>query len=234
MSGDRLTIRSYQRIFRPDRRIYQVEGHPIPVPGGIPLSWLATFAATLLSVLLLSGRSLPLSVLLAVLAAAAGHSIGGERGALLLSLGVLAGTQLAGLVLAVIDWPLRLVVLPATVATLTAQATPDGRPALRYARSWLSLHLRPARRSLGRPLPTAGARRVVGGQAWVAGDHHVPSLRRGRVTGPATVVFRMPVVVVERRGGGAGRRRVMPAPPGTHGVVDDVELGRGEWLEVRP
>jgi len=40
-------IRSYQRIFRPERRIYQVEGHVLPVPGGVPLRWLA-YAGTAL------------------------------------------------------------------------------------------------------------------------------------------------------------------------------------------
>jgi hypothetical protein len=34
-------IRSYQRIFKPERRICQVEGRSLPVPGGIPLRWLA-------------------------------------------------------------------------------------------------------------------------------------------------------------------------------------------------
>ncbi len=56
-------VRSYQRIFRPDRRIYQVEGRRIPIPGGIPLVWLGYATATVLVVLLLGARSLLLSVL---------------------------------------------------------------------------------------------------------------------------------------------------------------------------
>jgi hypothetical protein len=32
-------IRSYQRIFRPERRIYQIEGRALPVSGGVPLRW---------------------------------------------------------------------------------------------------------------------------------------------------------------------------------------------------
>ena len=40
MSDDTHTIRSYQRIFRPDRRIYQIDGRRLPVPGGVPLEWL--------------------------------------------------------------------------------------------------------------------------------------------------------------------------------------------------
>ena len=41
-------IRSYQRIFRPERRIYQVEGRTLPVPGGVPLRWLGWATAALL------------------------------------------------------------------------------------------------------------------------------------------------------------------------------------------
>jgi hypothetical protein len=59
-------------------------------------------------------------------------------------------------VLAVVDWPLRLVALPVLVATLAGHVSPDGRPAHRYLISRVALLLRPERRSLGRPLPTDG------------------------------------------------------------------------------
>ena len=36
---EREPIRSYQRIFRPERRIYHLEGRALPVPGGVPLRW---------------------------------------------------------------------------------------------------------------------------------------------------------------------------------------------------
>ena len=50
-------IRSYQRIFRPERRIYQIEGRTLPVPGGVPLRWLAYATATLLAVIALGSGS---------------------------------------------------------------------------------------------------------------------------------------------------------------------------------
>ena len=41
MSDQPAPIRSYQRIFRPERRLYSIEGRVLPVPGGVPLRWLA-------------------------------------------------------------------------------------------------------------------------------------------------------------------------------------------------
>jgi hypothetical protein len=235
MSGtDRQVVRSYQRIFTPDRRIYQVEGHRIPVPGGVPLAWLGYFVATLLSVLLLATRSLSLGMLLALIAAGGGRAVGGRGGALLLGVSVLVGSQVLGVMLSVIDWPLRLVILPAGLATLATQATPDGRPMHRYVRSWLALRLRPARRSLGRGLPHAGARRQTAAGVWAAPDHHGARLRRGRVVGPATVKFREPVLVSDGRFRGSMRRLARPAHPELPGAVSALELAHGERLEVRP
>lgn len=231
---DRLVIRSYQRIFRPDRRIYQVEGHQLPVPGGVPLAWLGWFVAALLTVLLLGGRSLVLSVLLALAAAVVGRALGGSGTAVIFGTAVLAGTQVLGLLLGVIDWPLRLVVLPAAVAMLAGQATPDGRPAHRYVRSWLAWRLRPGRRSLGRPLPPAGVRRLVGGAIWAAPDHHRVAVRRGRISGPATVHFRDPMAMALGRTLGRTRRIVRPVTDQTPTAACDVVLAFGERLEVRP
>ena len=33
----RRPVRSYQRLFSPDRRIYAIDGRTLPVPGGVPL-----------------------------------------------------------------------------------------------------------------------------------------------------------------------------------------------------
>lgn len=231
---DRLVIRSYQRIFRPDRRIYQVEGHQLPVPGGVPLAWLGWFVAALLAVLLLGSRSLVVSALLALTAATVGGALGSSRMAVIFGAAVLAGTQVLGLLLGVIDWPLRLVVLPAAVATLAGQATPDGRPAHRYVRSWVAWRLRPGRRSLGRPLPPAGARRLVDGAIWAAPDHHGATLRRGWVSGPATVLFRDPMAVVSRRTLGRAHRIARPVTDERPAAAEEMALAFGERLEVRP
>ncbi|MEV4419371.1 TcpE family conjugal transfer membrane protein [Patulibacter sp. NPDC049589] len=236
MSGDQTQlVRSYQRIFTPDRRIYQIEGHRLPVPGGIPLAWLAYATATLLTVVLLSTRSIGLTAVLAAVAAAGGWALGDRRGALLVGVGMLLAAQVTGMALTTIDWPSRLVILPAAVATLATQATPDGRPMHRYVRSWLALRLRPARRSLGRPLPAAGQRRVLAGRLWVMPDHHLPVLRRGRISGPATVTFATSVEIVAFRLWPGRSRIARPVGPNTdRAAVATVEVARGERLEVRP
>jgi hypothetical protein len=161
-------IRSYQRIFRPERRIYQVEGHALPVPGGVPLRWLAYAGAALVIVLALSSGSATVPVLVALAAFAAGLALGGREEAVLAGIVAFAASWVAGLALGLLDWPLRLVVVPVAVATLATQATPDGRRADRFAISWLALRLAPRRRSLGRALPAADAPSPVRGRLWVA------------------------------------------------------------------
>jgi hypothetical protein len=162
------TIRSYQRIFRPERRIYQVEGHALPVPGGVPLRWLAYASGALVAVFALCSGSTMVLVSAALAGSALGFAVGGREGAAVagvLSLGV---AWTLGLALGLLDWPLRLIVFPVAVATLATQATPDGRRADRFAASWLALRLAPPRRSLGRPLPPAGVPRSEEGELWVA------------------------------------------------------------------
>jgi hypothetical protein len=168
VSPEREPIRSYQRIFRPERRIFQVEGHRLPVPGGVPLRWLAYAALALVGVLMLSAGSTTLDGLLALAAALAGGLLGGRDAALLAGLGAFAAAWVFGFALGLLDWPLRLIVLPAGVATLAGQATPDGRRADRFAASWIALRLAPRRRSLGRALPPAGVPIRSGGELWVA------------------------------------------------------------------
>jgi hypothetical protein len=176
VSPDREPIRSYQRIFRPERRIYQVEGHRLPVPGGVPLRWLAYAAAALVAILALSSGSATLDALVGLTAALAGRLLGGREAAVLAGVAAFAGAWALGLALGLLDWPLRLIVIPAAFGTLATQATPDGRRADRFAASWLALRLAPRRRSLGRALPPAGARVRGGGELWVAR----PKDREGR------------------------------------------------------
>jgi hypothetical protein len=161
-------IRSYQRIFRPERRIYQVEGHVLPVPGGVPLRWLAYAAAALVVVLALSSGSLAVPVLAALGAAGVGLALDGRESAGLAGIATFAATWLAGVGLGLLDWPLRLVVVPVAVATFATQAAPDGRRADRFAVSWLALRLAPRRRSLGRALPAAGVPHPSKGSLWIA------------------------------------------------------------------
>jgi hypothetical protein len=227
-------IRSYQRIFRPERRIYSIEGRPLPVPGGVPLRWLAYAVAALLVVVAVGSGSLTVALAISGIAGIAGASAGGRVGAAVAAAGALAATFIAGQVIGLLDWPLRLVVIPAAVATLATQATPDGRRADRFALSWLATHLSPLRRSGDRSLPAPGQPHLLGGELWVAPDERSPNLRRGRVRGPAMVFFAAPVALRRAR-----RRRLSAQPPGRGSRRDEVierrlALSEGEVLEVRP
>ena len=234
MSDQPAPVRSYQRIFTPDRRIYQIEGHALPVPGGVPLRWLGYAVCTLLAVIIISTRSPGLTVLLACMAGVGGLVAGGRVAALVAAGATFGAVTVLGLVLSQLDWPLRLLILPGLAATLATQATPDGRPAHRFAVSWLSMRLR-GRRSLGRALRPSGSVRLARDRVWVAPDEHAPGVRRARVHGPGTVRFAAPVLGRRRRW---PRHRQLARPLDQRGpgkrdlVVDSLELAAGEVLKV--
>src|SRR6185503_6921684 len=76
-------VRSYQRIFSPDRRIHQVEGRPLPVPGGVPLRWLGWMAGSLVAVLALGSGSLIVPAVAVAAAGVGGLAIGDRTAGLL-------------------------------------------------------------------------------------------------------------------------------------------------------
>lgn len=236
MSSLRGPIRSYQRIFRPERRIYQIEGRSLPVPGGIPLRWLGYASAALVAVLALGSESATVAILVGLAAGAAGLLLGGRAGGIAAGAGAFGAFWIAGFLLGLLDWPLRLVVVPIAVATLATQATPDGRRADRFALSWLALRLAPRRRSLGRALPSAGVAQLRHSEVWVAPDEHLPELRRCRIRGAATVAFAAEVRV---RRSGLRQRRLIARPARGRSRRGELEarriaVGAGELLEVRP
>jgi hypothetical protein len=226
------TIRSYQRVFRPERRIYSIDGRPLPVPGGVPLRWLAYATGAVIANLLIASGSTTISILIAAAAAVVGFSLGGRTAAAMAATFTFVSLQVAGPLLGLLDWPLRLIVLPVAVATLATQATPDGRRAERFAFSWLSLRLRPGRTSIGRPLPGRNRRHPVDGDLWVAVDRHSSNLRRSRVKGPAEVTFAEPVEERKKRGRRIVRRLGWHRRKGE--ITEKVTLRPGEVLEVRP
>ncbi len=234
MSDTSQPIRSYQRIFRPDRRIYQIDGRRLPVPGGVPLEWLVWAFGALVAILVLSQRSIALALVLGAIGALLGASSHGWAGAVIAAGAGVALTLLAGVLLGWLDWPLRLIVAPTMVATLAGQASPDGRPAHRYLASWLAFRMRAARHSLDRTLPSDGEERVWAPRVWVAPDEHSPVLHHGRVRGPARLVFGRPVVVIP------GRGRFVVRPIEGHRMrrgerrAEVIELGDGQVVEVRP
>jgi hypothetical protein len=226
-------VRSYQRIFSPDRRIHQVEGRPLPVPGGVPLRWLGWMTGSLVAVLALGSGSIFVPAVAAAAAGAGGLAIGDRTAGLLAAAAATAGTLVVGVVLGALDWPLRLVIVPMAIATAATQATPDGRRPERFALSWLALRLAPSRRSLGRELPVAGAHRSLDTRVWIAPDAKGMALRRARITGPGAVHFASPVVVRRRlRGGLVVREPGRLTPRGR--TCHRVGLRAGQVLEVRP
>ena len=132
MSDSSHPIRSYQRIFRPDRRIYQIDGRRLPVPGGVPLEWLGWAFASLVGILVLSQRSIALAVVLGAISGVIGASSHGWRGAALGGAVGFLATLSAGVLLGWLDWPLRLLIAPGMIATLAGQASPgrSARPSL--------------------------------------------------------------------------------------------------------
>jgi hypothetical protein len=234
MSDSPAPIRSYQRLFTPDRRLYQIDGRRLPIPGGVPLQWLGWAFAALIGVLVLSQRSLVLALVLAGIGALLGASSHGWSGAVILAAAVFAGALLVGVLLGWLDWPLRLLVLPAMLATIAGHPSSDGRSAHRYLVSWVAVQFRAARRSLDRPLLPDGEGQVWAPEVWVAPDHHSPVLERGRVHGPARLVFGRRVVVIPARG------RIVVRPAEGHRmrrgerIAEVIELGEGQIVEVRP
>ena len=223
-------VRSYQRLFAPDRRIYAVDGRTLPIPGGVPLRWLAAATTALLVVLALAAGS-PLIVLAAgVTAGVWAIRLGRYRLAVAVGATTTAGAAMASVMLAALEWPLRLIVVPAAVATVLTQVSVDGRPAHRFTVSWVRARVA-GRRRLGRALPASGGSRRWECSVRVLPDAHGAQLRRARITGPGRVCFATPVVVR-----GRGRRRsVRPLAHQARGLVlDAVELAEGERLEIRP
>jgi len=233
MSDSARPIRSYQRIFRPDRRVYAIDGRRIPVPGGVPLEWLGWAFSALLGVLVLSQRSIILAVVLAVIGGALGASSHGWLGGVLGTLAGFVATLLAGVVLDWLDWPLRLIVAPGVIATLAGQASPDGRPAHRYLTALAGLRLRAARRSLEGAIGSPEQSHVWAPRVWVAPDEHSPVLHHGRVCGPARLVFGRPAVAIPARRRMIVRRAEGHRMRSGERLCDVLELDEGQVVEVR-
>jgi hypothetical protein len=229
-------VRSYQRLFRPERRIYSIDGRSLPVPGGVPLRWLGYLAAGLVSAVVVSSQPGAAAVAVAVVIGVAATRWGASRARVVLAAAAsLALVLLAGWLLAGVDWPLRLVIVPGLVATLGVQATPDGRRAHRFAWSWLARRVGgEVRSSLGRRVcgvgEVGGFRPVV--RVWP--DERCPVLRRARLHGPAVVVCRDGLAIGPRRRW-SRTRRARAAGRVRRGwvVARAFTLADGEVVEVR-
>jgi hypothetical protein len=149
--------------------------------------------------------------------------------ATLVAVVVLGGVPGVGDLLGGLAAPLRYVVLPLAVAVLGTQAAPDGRVAHRFAWDWLRLRVRARRRCAGRAVPLEGEPVPWHGSLAVRWDQHATQLHRGRVRGPAKVVFTAPVNVRRRAAG-----RVVALSQRGGQTPETVVLAEGQVLEVRP
>lgn len=227
-------VRSYQRVFRPDRRIYAVDGKTLPIPGGIPIRWLGTASLVLVAGLLLAAVKPVVIIVAAGLVGLEVGRLGRRRPAIIAAATTSVGCVVVGVMLRSLDWPLRLIVVPAVAATAALQLAPDGRSAHRFLLSWARVQVA-GRRRLGQPLRSAAEQNPgVAARLVVASDTHVPHLTRGRVTGPATLRLAAPVVV---RRGRRGRCTIRPLTGSRRrgGVMlDEVHLAEDEHVQVRP
>jgi hypothetical protein len=229
----RAVVRSYQRLFSPDRRIYAIDGRTLPVPGGVPLRWLGYATMTVLAAVVLAGLHPVVIGAGAWLAYMSAARLGRRREGVGLAAASVVALTAGGLVVGVIDWPLRLVVLPAIVATGLTQVSPDGRSVRRYLLSlaWVRIA---GRRRLGNALPALGGRRLELEVA-VAADVYQPLLRRARVGGPCRLQFAEPVLVLSRRRGRSVRLVPVAGERRRRGpMVDVLSVAAGETVEVDP
>jgi hypothetical protein len=231
MTQRRAVVRSYQRLFSPDRRIYAIDGRALPVPGGVPLRWLGYATATILAAVVLAGLHPVVIATVSWLAYMSAARMGRRREGLLLAAVAAVVVTVAGLVVGVVDWPLRLVVLPAVLATGLTQIAPDGRNVGRHLLSlgWVRVA---GRRRLGDAMPAPGRRRLLVAVA-VAPDVHQPRLHRAQVSGPCRLQFAAPVLVQRRRHTvvvvpvAGERRRQGP-------MLEVLDVAAGETVQVRP
>jgi hypothetical protein len=232
MTERRAVVRSYQRLFRPDRRIYSIDGRAIPVPGGVPLRWLGHAVAVALVGLVLAGLH-PVVIVAGGLGSYWWASrIGSRRDAIALGVLVAAAMATTGLVIGALDWPMRLVILPAVAASGLTQPSGDGRSALRFLVSYGRTRIT-GRRWLGLPLPAAVSPRRLTFMVAVRPDHHRPVLGRGRVTGPCRISLAEPVLL-QRRARAAHVRPVAGERRRRGVMVQTLAVGDGERVEVHP
>ncbi len=144
---------------------------------------------------------------------------------------ILIAGRLPGLrsLLALAPLPFRALLLPAGLAVLATQATPDGLPAHRFAHTWLSFRLRPRRSWSERSAPAAGEPVSFDANCRYSPDLSAPELRRSRVHGPARIEFGVHVSLEQRRRSWIARldTTAVAAPSA-------IELAAGQRLEIRP
>jgi hypothetical protein len=148
--------------------------------------------------------------------------------ATLLAVIVAGALPATGELVGALSAPIRFVVLPLAVAVLGSQAAPDGRAAHRFAWDWVRLRLRARRRCSGRAVALDKEPIAWDGELALRFDGDDARLHRGRVRGPASVTFNVPVRLSDRGGRLVAGRGSAGEPGGA------VVVCGGVTLEVRP
>jgi hypothetical protein len=130
-----------------------------------------------------------------------------------------------------VEW--RYGIVPIGCAMAGWWASPDGRPAHRFAATWLRAQLRRRRRRTGRPVRPEGERLELASDLAVRSSAPGRRLVRARVRGPARLVLSEPLALRSRRS--LRGRRLELRPPSAQGeIVGRLALEDGETLEMRP
>ena len=151
---------------------------------------------------------------------------------------VLARAPGTGLALAVLPVEWRFGVLPIACAMAGWWISPDGRPAHRFAATWLRARLTRRRRRAGLAVRAEGERLATPERLAIRPG--VPGSRalRARVRGPAAIALCEPLLLHSRPRGRGRREQLELRPAGGRRArgeaVEGVVLEEGQTLWVRP
>lgn len=122
----------------------------------------------------------------------------GYAGATALLVLLLTGVPFVGDCLALLPWPIRLLLLPGASAHLLCRPTSDGRPVHEALVARLLRVLQPRRLIALKAAPPAEPAGL--GEVTVVSDERGPCYRPGTIKGPAVVLLRQPARLTVRRG----------------------------------
>lgn len=221
----------WDRYWRFIRRIYwEAAAFLLFLVRNVSIAWLTWAFGVLLVIVVVSQESVVFGLVLGIMAALMSGGTSPWRDAMRNGAVVFAGTQLLGVLLGWIAWPLRLLVLPAAFATLARRGSPDGRPLYWLIASWVRIRLQTTRYWPG-PADRNGTGWAP--DVWIAPDGRSGVLHYGVVHGPARLVFARPVVIVAGRGRLIIRRsaghRLRPGEQ----IAEVIVLAPGQIAEVR-
>lgn len=145
-----------------------------------------------------------------------GYFLAAELGSL-----ILTHLPIIALIYGVLPWPFRYVLLPLWVAAAGMRFEPDGRRAHRAFASWLAFQARRLH------LRLTSHPHTWGGRLRVRWDDSDTVLHHGRITGPATVYFAVPIETNDRWNGWVARQH----PDGQPLVVP---VRADQTLKTRP